>query len=359
MYICSYMTSYTAARGRGAGSNPANRFERLHYEPDPSHPGESAGDHRTRFYKDSASTVITRNDSPDIPFRYSLNPYRGCEHGCIYCYARPTHEYLGFSAGIEFETRIMVKEDAPALLRAELSAGSWKADPIVFSGVTDPYQPVERRLGLTRRCLEVLAEFRQPVALITKNAGPARDLDLLRALARWNACSVSVSLTTLDATLARTMEPRTASPRQRLHLIRTMAQAGIPVGVMTAPVIPGLNDTEIPAILEAAGAAGAQWAGYTLVRLPLAVAPLFTDWLERYYPTRKDRILDGIRKARAGKLNNADFGARMRGAGSGAEQVRQLFQLGLRRSGIPQEHPPLSNRHFRRPGPQQLDLDLE
>ncbi len=247
-------------RGRGASWNPPNRFERLEYLRDEEAVAEDspAG---TRFFRDPTRTLITRNDSPDVPFERSINPYRGCEHGCIYCFARPTHEYLGFSAGLDFETRILVKEDAPELLREELSARSWKPQVIAISGVTDPYQPVERGLELTRRCLEVLAEFRNPVVIITKNHLVVRDLDYLRELARWNAVSVCLSVTTLDESLTGTMEPRTSRPHLRLAAIEALASAGVPTGVMVAPVIPAVTDHEIPAILEASAKAGGELCG--------------------------------------------------------------------------------------------------
>ncbi len=285
--------------GRGASANPANRFETLALEPDLE---DLADEDRpklaTKYYRDFSRTIIAHNDSPDVGFDSSVNPYRGCEHGCIYCYARPTHEYLGFSAGLDFESRIMVKEDAPELLAAELAKPKWKPQVIAMSGVTDPYQPVERRLQITRRCLEVLARFRNPVGIITKNALVTRDLDLLGELAAHQAAAVNISVTSLDPKLQRILEPRTSTPRARLDAIAQVRAAGIPVGVMTAPIIPGLTDHEVPAILEAAAEAGAQWAGYTVVRLPYAVAPLFERWLEEHFPERKEKVLGRIRHLR-------------------------------------------------------------
>ena len=233
----------------------------------------------TQYFRDGTKSIITRNNSPDVGFETSLNPYRGCEHGCIYCYARPTHEYLGFSAGLDFESKIMVKTNAPELLRAELESPRWQPQTLVLSGVTDPYQPVERKLRITRGCLEVLAKFRNPVAIITKNHLVTRDIDLLRELAASNAVAVNISVTSLDPNLQRVLEPRTTSPQGRLDAIRQLRAANIPVGVMVAPIIPGLTDHEVPKILDACAKAGAQFAGYTIVRLPWAVAPLFEHWL--------------------------------------------------------------------------------
>lgn len=338
-------------RGRGTAENPPNRFETLSFLPDaevrdPDDPGP-----RTLFLRDSSRSIITRNNSPDVGFTFSINPYRGCEHGCAYCYARPTHEYLGFSAGLDFETRILVKQDAPELLRHELASRRWVPDTIAISGVTDCYQPVERRLELTRRCLEVLAEYRNPIAVITKNHLVTRDVDLLSKVAAHNAALVFLSVTTLDPKLQQVMEPRTSIPVRRLDAIRQLAQAGIPVGVMVAPVIPGLTDHELPAILEAGAAAGARLAGYVPLRLPLGVAPLFDDWLQCHFPERRDRVLNRLREIRGGKLNDARFRTRMRGEGVYAEHLRSLFHLACRRAGLNQEPLHLSAESFRRPDP--------
>ncbi|MBV8203073.1 MAG: PA0069 family radical SAM protein [Acidobacteria bacterium] len=366
-----------AAKGRGALENPANRFERLHLELDPdadpraaageadapahadplarsrppSHPQPADAGARlpTELLRDTSRSLITRNDSPDVGFTFSLNPYRGCEHGCIYCYARPTHEYLGFSAGLGFESRILVKEEAPRLLAAELAAPSWQPETLVMSGVTDPYQPVERRLGITRGCLEVLAASRHPVAVITKSELVTRDLDLLVELARHQAVRVMLSVTTLDGELARRMEPRASHPRDRLKAVARLAAAGVPVGVMVAPVVPAITDHEIPAILEAAAAAGARAAGYTVMRLPGAVAGLFEAWLERHFPDRREKVLHRIRELRGGKLNDPRFGSRMRGEGIFAQQIRALFESARRRHGLDQPLGELSAAAFRRP----------
>jgi DNA repair photolyase len=334
--------------GRGAAGNPKNRFERIAVEPDPAAGGEQPGP-ETVYLRDSSRSVIARNDSPDIGFDASVNPYRGCSHGCAYCYARPTHEYLGLSAGLDFEGKILVKEDAPELLRRELSSRRWEPKVLSMSGVTDPYQPVEKKLRITRRCLEVLAEFRNPVVIVTKNHLVTRDMDLLSELARHDASAVAVSLTTLDDDLRRVMEPRTSSPARRLAAVERLAAAGIPVGVMTAPVIPGLNDHELPNLLSAAAASGAGFAAYVPVRLPGAVRPIFEDWLMRHFPDRKEKVLNRIRSMRGGGLNDPRFGSRMRGEGVFAEHVARLFDVSCRRAGIERgRFPKLSTAAFRR-----------
>jgi DNA repair photolyase len=341
---------------RGAAHNPANRFDRLRYDPDPEVADEDQPAPHTVFLRDRTRTLITYNDSPDVGFTASINPYRGCEHGCIYCYARPTHEYLGFSAGLDFETKILVKEDAPALLRKELSARTWRPQVVAVSGVTDCYQPIERRLLLTRRCLQVFAEFRNPVAIVTKNHLVTRDADVLADLARCQAAAVYVSLTTLDDELKKRMEPRTTPPAGRLEAIRLLTAAGIPVGVLLAPIIPGLNDHEIPALLEAAVGAGAKVAGLIMLRLPYGVAPLFENWLERHFPDRKAKVLGRIRDIRGGGLNDPRFVSRMRGEGLLADAVRRLFRLACQRFGLNHQHYELSTAHFRRLGPEQRGL---
>ncbi|MGH7426272.1 MAG: PA0069 family radical SAM protein [Candidatus Methylomirabilales bacterium] len=351
------MTSdHAAIRGRGAARNPPNRFETLAYDPEPEGVDPEGPAPETQFFKDPSRSLITVNDSPDVGFEASINPYRGCEHGCIYCYARPTHEYLGFSAGLDFETKILVKEDAPELLRRELSSPRWKPQVLAISGVTDPYQPVERRLRLTRRCLEVLAEFRNPVVIITKNHLVTRDLDLLGELARHGAAAVYLSVTTLDGDLARTMEPRTSQPTRRLAAIEALSRAGVPTGVLVAPVIPGLTDHELPAIIAAAAKAGARCAGYVLLRLPHAVAPLFEAWLTEHRPARKDKVLNRIQAIRGGRLNDPRFGVRMKGEGIFAEQIADLFALACRKAGIGSGGPGLSTAAFRRPTAAQPSL---
>ena len=339
----------TSVRGRGAVGNPANRFERIHLERDSEWNPEDDPAPTTLFFKDASQTVITFNDSPDLGFSASVNPYRGCEHGCIYCYARPTHEYLGFSAGLDFESRIMVKEDAPQRLREALASPKWQPQVISMSGVTDCYQPVERRLKLTRRCLEVLAEFRNPVTVVTKNHLVTRDLDILGTLAKDQAAAVFISVTTLDAELASRLEPRTSLPSHRLEAIAQAAKAGIPTGVVVAPIIPAVNDHEIPAILAAAAEAGARFAGYVVLRLPHGLGPLFEDWLERHLPDRKQKVLNQIRSLRQGKLNDPNFGSRMRGQGPLAKQIASMFRVAKRRAGIEERGPDLSVKAFRKP----------
>jgi DNA repair photolyase len=351
------MRTVEGARGRGATANPANRFERLQLVVDRDDAPAAEGLAPTEYFRDASRSVISRNDSPDIPFETSLNPYRGCEHGCIYCYARPTHEYLGLSAGLDFETRLFVKEDAPDLLRAELSQRRWTAQELVLSGVTDPYQPVERALGITRRCLQVLAEVCNPVRVVTKSGLVTRDADVLAELARHGAASVALSVTTLDEGLRRAMEPRAASAEVRLHALARLNEAGVPAGVMVAPIIPGLNDHEIPRILARAAEAGARFASYTLVRLPHAVAPLFEGWLDRNFPDGKEKVLGRIRDIRDGKLNDPRFYARMRGAGPLADLVSGVFRVARERAGIPASCPPLSAAAFRRPGAQRSLFD--
>ncbi len=344
---------------RGAGFNPANRFLATRREADPDladlDPAEEPSP-RTQFIEDHTATALTRNDSPDVGFTWSLNPYRGCEHGCIYCYARPFHEYLGYSPGLDFETKIVVKPKLPELLRTELARPGWRPEGIALSGVTDCYQPVERRLRITRRCLEVLAEFRNPVAIVTKNALVARDVDVLGELARHRCAAVFISLTTLDPDLRSILEPRTSPPVARLAAIRKLRAAGIPVGVMIAPVIPALNDHEIPKLVAAAADAGAEFAGRVVLRLPFAVAPLFEDWLGRHFPDRRDKVLNQVRDLREGRLNDPNFGARMTGTGPAAERIAQLMDVACRRAGIAGQWPQLTTENFRQREPGQLEL---
>lgn len=345
--------SHSPIRGRGASWSPANRFEKLHVDLtdkdvvdvccDPS----GTPRRKTQYFRDGTRTIITRNTSPDVGFETSLNPYRGCEHGCIYCYARPTHEYLGFSAGLDFESKIMVKSNAPELLRAELESLRWQPQTLVLSGVTDPYQPVEGKLRITRGCLEVLAEFKNPVAIITKNRLVTRDIDILRELAACDASAVNISVTSLDPALQRVLEPRTTSPQGRLGAIGQLRAAKIPVGVMVAPIIPGLTDHEVPNILDMCARAGAQFAGYTIIRLPWAVAPLFEHWLEEHFPERKEKVLRRIRHLRGNRLNNSKWHTRMTGEGVFAEQIASLFKIACRRAGLG-ARPTLSWKSFRR-----------
>ena len=285
-------------KGRGAASNPANRFEKTSYATSEWDDPEDPAAH-TVFLKDGTRSIINYNDSPDVGFAASINPYRGCEHGCIYCFARPNHEYLGFSAGLDFETKILVKEEAPELLRRELALPRWEPQVIAISGVTDAYQPIERRLKLTRRCLEVLAEFRNPVVIITKNELVTRDIDILGELAHFNGALVFVSVTSLDGDLARELEPRASQPSRRLAAIEALSKAGIPAGALLAPVIPGLTDHEMPSIISAVASAGAVVAGYVPLRLPYGVAPLFEEWLTLHKPLQKEKILTGFDRCEA------------------------------------------------------------
>ena len=340
---------------RGASSNPANRFERSSYAVSEwDEPGDPS--RNTILLKDTTRSIIAYNDSPDVGFDASINPYRGCEHGCIYCFARPNHEYLGFSAGLDFETKILVKEDAPELLRKELAARSWKPQTIAISGVTDAYQPIERKLKLTRRCLEVLAECLNPVVIITKNELVTRDIDLLSELASHNAALVFVSVTSLDSDLAGKLEPRASQPLRRLAAIEALAKAGIPVGALVAPVIPGLTDHEMPAILASIAAAGATVAGYVPLRLPYGVAPLFEEWLTIHAPGQKSKILNRIREIRDGRLNDPNFGSRMNGHGAYAGHLENLFEVSCRKAGLNASRPKLSAEGFRRPRTAQLGL---
>ncbi len=355
--------SFEPVHGRGASWSPANRFENLHVDVtdvdvvDPVAAAEERSRRATQFFRDGTKTILARNDSPDVCFDRSVNPYRGCEHGCIYCFARPTHEYLGFSAGLDFESKIMVKMDAPRLLEAELSSPKWTPQVIAMSGVTDPYQPVERRLKLTRGCLEVLAKFRNPVGIITKNQLVTRDIDVLSDLASFNCVVVNVSVTSLDVKLQQILEPRTSTPSARLKAISQLTAAGIPVGVMVAPIIPGLTDHEVPAIVAACAEAGAKCAAHVVLRLPWAVAPLFERWLEEHFPDRKEKILGRVRHMRGGdRVYDPRWTVRQTGEGIFAQQIEAMFDVACRRAGLG-ERPKLSTAAFRRPN-EQLALTL-
>ncbi len=350
------MNSPHPLRGRGSASNPRNRFDAIERVPEPPEDSDEIPSPHTQFLPDSSKSIIAYNESPDVGFDASVNPYRGCEHGCVYCYARPSHEYLGFSAGLDFETKIMVKDDAPELLRKELSSSRWKPQLISLSGNTDCYQPVEKHKQLTRRCLEVLLEFRNPVMIVTKNYQVTRDIDVLSELAKSDCIGVTLSLTTLDHKLASLMEPRTSRPARRLEAIRKLADAGVPVGYLQAPMIPGLTDAEAPAIAMAAAKAGATFAGYVALRLPFAVKELFEHWLDRHFADKKEKILHHVREIRGGKLNDPNFQSRMRGSGIYAEQMAKLFELARKKSGITERWPKLTTEHFRRPGKDQLTL---
>lgn len=332
-------------RGRGANENPTDRFSARSEERDPEF--EIAPSTGVQF--EEAKSALSQNDSPDIPFTFSVNPYRGCEHGCVYCYARPTHEYLGMSLGLDFETKLIAKKNIAEVLRKDLSRPSYRSQIVAMSGITDPYQPIERRFELSRRCLEVFCEFRNPVMVISKSALVERDRDLLMELNRHRAAMVAVSVTTLDSELARRLEPRASIPAQRLRLVRSLADAGVPVGILMAPILPGLNDEEIPAVLAAAKDAGAQFASYVLLRLPHRLDELFTSWLKVHYPERMERVLGLIRQTRGGALKDARFGSRMRGEGPYAEQISKLFKIYVKRSGLGSSRFKLDSSAFRVP----------
>lgn len=303
----------------------------------------------TTVTPETTRTIITTNDSPDIPFDRSINPYKGCEHGCVYCFARPTHSYLGLSPGLDFESRIFSKPDAARLLRRELRRTGYRCAPIALGSNTDPYQPVERDLRITRALLEVMAEHRHPVTIVTKSDSVLRDLDLLAPMAGRRLVSVMISITTLDGRLARRMEPRAAVPHRRLAAIRALREAGVPVGVLASPMIPGLNDAELEAILAAAAAAGARSAAYILLRLPHELKELFTEWLETNYPLRAGRVLSLIRQVRGGRLYDGAFGSRMRGGGPHAEMLQRRFEVARRRAGLDGAPAPLDTSRFRVP----------
>lgn len=345
-------------RGRGALSNPSNRFERRDVEAvfdDLSEDEELLDSVETTYLPVEAKSILTKNDSPDLPFRYSVNPYSGCTHGCAYCYARPYHEYWGMSAGLDFESKIMVKLAAADLLRATLDKKSYEPDLIVMSGATDCYQPGEREFRLTRACLEVLAEYKNPVGIITKNRLVARDIDVFREMAAWNGVSVFISITTLDAELSGKLEPRASRPAARLEAVRLLAEAGVPVGVNAAPMIPGLTDSELPAIVQAAADAGAQFMSYSLVRLPYGVKDIFEEWLNLHAPGHAAKVMNRIREVH-GESWNGRVNERFRGQGTYAEQVNSLFRAGMRRAGLENRPPGLTTEHFQRPVKGQMDL---
>lgn len=346
-------------KGRGAAINPEGRFESTEREAyDDGWAHDEAQDERalkTQIIEEKAASIITRNNSPDIPFTQSINPYQGCEHGCSYCYARPTHAYRNLSPGIDFETRIFAKVNAAEVLRKELSRPGYRCEVISLGANTDPYQPAERKLGLTRGILEVCAEFNQPVGIVTKNALIERDLDILVPLAQKRLVNAFISVNNLDHDLARRLEPRCSAPARRLQAIRALADAGVPVGVLVAPVIPFLNDDQIEAVLEAAYAAGATQAGYVVLRLPYEVKTLFRDWLERHYPLKARHVMSRVHAMRGGRDNDPDFGSRMRGEGEFAALLFKRFAIAMRRIGYEgrdrmQRNAALDTTQFRVPG---------
>jgi DNA repair photolyase len=356
-------------RGRGAQLNPGNRFERVRLHVLGEHldetfrareeAGETIGVQlRTVQLEDDTRSIINRVESPDLGMSWTVNPYRGCEHGCIYCYARPGHEYLGMSSGLDFETRILAKPQAPVLLEKALRHPKWKGEPIVMSGVTDPYQPIEREREITRACLKVMARFRQSVGIITKNRLITRDLDILREMASWGGVHAAVSLTSLDPDLARKMEPRASAPRAKLEAIETLAKAGIPVRVMTAPILPGINDREIPALLRAAADAGARGAGFVMLRLPYQIKDLFLDWLRREFPRRAAHVESLIRQMHGGELYTSKWFTRGRGTGPFAQQVAQTFRVFAARYKLDGPCPRLNTEAFERPPEEKGQLGL-
>ncbi|HEV8119882.1 MAG TPA: PA0069 family radical SAM protein [Candidatus Polarisedimenticolia bacterium] len=350
--------SVAARRGRGALSNREGRYERTRVdwdapdlEPDPES-DDTPPPLPTTVTPEKSRSIIATNDSPDVGFDQSINPYRGCEHGCVYCFARPTHAWLGLSPGLDFETKLFSKPDAARLLREELRRPGYVCRTIALGANTDAYQPIERDLRLTRGVLEVLSEHRHPVIVITKSDLVLRDLDLLAPMATLKLAAVMVSITTLDRRLARRMEPRAAIPEKRLDAVRRLTEAGVPVGVLTAPVIPGLNDSELESILEASADAGAVSAGYVLLRLPLEIKDLFREWLETHYALKADRVLALLKEMRGGRLYDARFGKRMSGEGPHAALLHQRFTVALRRLGLRHRALPLDTTLFRvPPGP--------
>jgi len=353
---------FTPRRGRGALSNREGRFERTRVEtgpdiePDPEFdPDAEPPPLMTTVTPERTKSILTTNESPDVGFEQSVNPYRGCEHGCVYCFARPTHAYLGLSPGLDFETKIFSKPDAGALLRRELERPGYVCRVTALGANTDAYQPIEKKLGITRGVLEVMSEYRHPVLIITKSDLVLRDVDLLGPMGQARRAAVMVSVTTLDRRLARRMEPRAATPARRLETIRRLTEAGVPVGVLAAPMIPGLNDSELEAIVAAAAEAGAVTAGYVLLRLPLEIKDLFREWLTTHYPLKADRVEALLRDMRGGKLYEAAFGARMRGRGPHADLLEQRFQVAIRRAGLGERDLDLDESAFRvppRPGSQ-------
>lgn len=345
------LRTFKSVRGRGTGDSTAGRFEKistLYLE-------EEERQIKTEVFKDTSRTIISYNDSPDLPFNASLNPYRGCEHGCIYCYARPTHEYLGLSLGLDFESKLFIKPNAAQLLETEYLAKKWQAQVMMVSGVTDCYQPIEKEFKLTEQCLEVALRFRNPMWVITKNYLVTRDIELFKEMHRFKTIKVCISITSLDKEITRTMEPRASSPARRLDAVALLRDAGIPVSVNMAPIVPGLTDHEIPKLLKASKEAGAQNVNYTMVRLPWGVKDIFQDWLARHFPNRKDKVLHRIEEVRGGKLNSSNFGDRMVGIGPYAEHIAAMFNRYRELYGLSTSSP-LSTEHFRRMPRGQLGL---
>lgn len=345
-------------RGRGSVANPTGRFEKFQITVDPDDPIGEENRPNTQFIRDASQSIIAYNSSPDVGFDASVNPYRGCEHGCVYCYARPTHEYFGFSAGLDFETTILVKENAPQLLERELASPKWKPQVVALSGVTDPYQPIERKLKLTRGCLEIFLKFRNPVVIITKNYLVTRDIDILQEMAKHNLVRVFISITTLDKKLAGTMEPRTSTPTRRLAAIEALSSAGIPTGVLVGPVIPALTDHELIEIITTAAKVGATFARYIVLRLPFGIKSLFEKWLDVNYPNKNEKVLNRIQSVRGGKFYDSTFHQRMTGEGIFAEQIKSTFDVACRQAGINKHKPHLTTANFLRPTNKQLSISF-
>lgn len=352
-------------KGRGSQFNLPNRFEEVHLDDSINDDNEyfepeDPKNIPTVFYNDHSKSILVKNNSPDLGLGYSINPYRGCEHGCVYCYARPTHEYLGFSAGLDFETKIMIKKDAPKLLELEFLKKSWEPQSVFFSGNTDCYQPVEKKLEITRECLRVFLKFKNPVSIITKNALIQRDIDILKELSKLNLVRAVISITTLKKDLQRKMEPRTSSPSMRLQTIEFLSSHGISTAVNIAPIIPGLTDEEIPSMLKAASDSGAKLAAKIMLRLPHSVKDLFVDWVKREFPDRANKILNRILDLRGGKLYDSTFGTRLTGEGKWAETVHMIFETNCNKLGMNKEKIPLATDLFRIPpgilNKNQLDL---
>ena len=348
----------TPLRGRGSLDNPDNRYAAWQREAvddgwgSLDQPGEPL---RTTLTKDTARTIISYNSSPDVPFDRSINPYRGCEHGCIYCFARPTHAYLGLSPGLDFESQLFYKPDAATLLRAELEKRSYECQPLMLGINTDGWQPAERQLGISRQVLEVLQEYRHPLGIVTKSALIERDIDILAEMAQDNLVSVAISITTLDRTLSRTLEPRAAAPQRRLETVRRLTEAGVPVGVLIAPLIPVLTDSELETIMAASSEAGALFAGYVLLRMPLEIEGMFEQWLRTHVPLKAEHVLSRLRDSHGGKSYDARFGERMRGHGPYAEMITQRYRIARNKLDL-DRHPPLDASLFKRPGDRQLGL---
>lgn len=348
------------ARGRASGINPAGRFEAFSHDvfDDGWNSFEDLPPFKTDVQVERARTIITPNSSPDISFNRSINPYRGCEHGCVYCFARPSHAYQGMSAGIDFESRLFVKPDAAQLLEAEITRPGYKMEPIAIGTNTDPYQPIEREWMVMRAILEVLERHNHPVGIVTKSALILRDKDILERMAAKGLVKVALSVTTMDRRLARTMEPRASTPSKRMEAVKALSDAGIPTSVMVAPIIPGLNDHEIERILDAAAGLGARHAGYVLLRLPLDVAPVFKEWLLRHYPERYRHVMSLIRSMRGGKDYDAQWGKRMRGTGPYAVQIGRRFELAAKRYGLSLNRQRLNMDLFKTPKADQEQLAL-